>query len=313
VPFDSIIDRTDAAALIPEEVSNEILDALPAESVALSSFRRVRMGRAQQRMPVLSALPLAYWVDGDTGLKQTSDQVWANKFLDARELAVIIPVPQAVLDDSEFDIWAEVKPRLVEAFGIKIDGAALFGTDSPSGWPDSIAEQAIAAGNSYVAGTSAVDIAEDVNQVMALVEADGFDVNGFWARRTLKAAFRGLRDDTGQPIFQPSLIAGTPGTLYGEPIRYVSNGAWDNASADLIAGDTSMAILAVRQDITYKILTEAVISDAEGVVLLNLAQQDAVGLRAVMRVAFQVANPITRSNTVEGTRFPFAVLEPVGS
>ena len=306
----SFIDRTDVGALIPEDVSRTIIQGLPASSVALTSFRRATMSRAQQRLPVLSVLPVAYWVDGDTGLKQTTEQNWANKYLDARELAVIVPIPQAVLDDVDFDIWGEVRPRLIEAFGAKIDAAALFGNDSPSGWPDSIVEVAIDAGNVITVGDSGVDIAGDVNLLMGKVEEDGFDVNGFWARRGMKAAFRGLRDDNGQPIFQPSLTAGTPGTLYGESILYPSNGAWDATQADIIAGDTSAAILAVRQDISYKILTEAVISDAAGKVILNLAQQDAVAMRAVMRVAFQVANPISLQAPTEGTRFPFAVLVP---
>jgi HK97 family phage major capsid protein len=171
-------------------------------------------------------------------------------------------------------------------------------------------EAAVAAGNVVTVGDSAVDIAADVNLVMGKVEEDGFDVSGFWARRAMKAAFRGLRDQNGQPIFQPSLTAGTPGTLYGEPILYPTNGAWDAAQADLIAGDVSAAILAVRQDISYKILTEAVISDATGKVILNLAQQDAVAMRAVMRVAFAVANPISLQAPTEATRFPFAVLAP---
>jgi hypothetical protein len=143
--------------------------------VALTSFRRATMSRAQQRLPVLSVLPVAYWVDGDTGLKQTTEQNWANKYLDARELAVIVPIPQAVLDDVDFDIWGEVRPRLVEAFGVKIDAAALFGTDSPSGWPDSIVEAAVAAGNVVEVGESTGDIAADVNLVMGNVEEDGFD------------------------------------------------------------------------------------------------------------------------------------------
>ena len=310
MPYDSLIDRSDVGALIPEDVSRSIIQGLPASSVALTSFRRATMSRAQQRLPVLSVLPVAYWVDGDTGLKQTTEQHWANKYLDARELAVIVPIPQAVLDDVDFDIWGEVRPRLVEAFGVKIDAAAIFGTDKPAGWPDSIVEAAVAAGNVVEVGDSGGDIAADVNLVMGKVEEDGFDVSGFWARRAMKAAFRGLRDDTGQPIFQPSLTAGTPGTLYGESILYPTNGAWDATQADLIAGDTSAAILAVRQDISYKILTEAVISDATGKVILNLAQQDAVAMRAVMRVAFAVANPISLQAPTEATRFPFAVLAP---
>lgn len=317
--YGSIIDRTDAGALIPEEAARQIIQGLPAASVALGSFRRVTMSRGQQRMPVLSALPIAYWVGGDTGMKQTSEQNWTNKYLDARELAVIVPVPQAVLDDSEYDIWGEVKPRLIEAFGVKIDAAALFGTDKPAGWPDSIVEQAIAAGNERTIGDPVVDsnatdpdFSVEVSETMALVEEDGFDVTGFWARRRVRSRLRGLRDANGQPIFQPSLQAGTPAILNGEELRYVANGSWNNAHA-LIAGDTSAAVLAVRQDITYDIFKEAVISDDEGKVILNLMQQDAVALRAVMRVAFQVANPINRMNTNNGTRFPFAVLQEAGS
>jgi HK97 family phage major capsid protein len=282
--YNSLTDRSDAGALIPEEVAAAIIQSLPAASVALTSFRRATMSRAQQRMPVLSVLPIAYWVEGDTGLKQTSEINWANKYLDARELAVIIPIPANVIDDSDFDMWGEAKPRLVEAFGAKIDAAALFGSDKPAGWPDSIVEQAIAAGNEYTIGDSGADISVDISELMGLVEEDGFDVNGFWARRKIRARLRSLRDDNGQPIFVQSIQAGTPSVLYGEALSFVQNGSWDNTEA-LIAGDTNAAIIAVRQDITYKLLTEAVISDADGKVVLNLAQQDAVALRATMRVA----------------------------
>ena len=73
----------------------------PKESAALTMFRRIPVGRTQVRFPVLSALPIAYWVTGDTGLKQTSEINWANKFLNIEEIAVIIPVPDNVLADVE--------------------------------------------------------------------------------------------------------------------------------------------------------------------------------------------------------------------
>jgi HK97 family phage major capsid protein len=316
--YTGLTDRTDAGPLIPEDVARAIIQGLPAESVALANFRRATMSRAQQRMPVLSVLPTAYWV-GEAARKQTTEQNWDNLYLDARELAVIVPIPEAVLDDSDYDIWGEIRPRLIEAFGAKIDAAALFGTDSPSGWPDSIVEQAVTAGNERTIGDAAVysnattpDFSVEVSETMALVEDDGFDVNAFWGRRNLRARLRGLRDDTGQPIFQPSLQAGTPATLYGEALTFVSNGSWDPAEA-LICGDRSAAIIAVRQDISYKIFTEGVISDDSGVVVLNLMQQDAVALRATMRVAYQVANAINLENTNASTRFPFAVLHEAGS
>lgn len=310
MPFDSITDRTDAGALIPEERAREIIQGLPAQSAALSLFRNVQMSSKVRSQPVLSALPYAYWVNGDTGLKQTTDMGWSRKQMVAEEIAVIVPVPEAVLDDSEYDIFGEIRPRLVEAFGEVIDEAVLFGVNKPSSWTDpAIVPGAVAAGNAVAAGTG-VDLASDISEAMALVEDDDFDVNGFAARRRIRAALRDLRDGEGRPVYSPSLTAGTPGMLFGEPITYVRNRAWDGTAAELIAGDFSQAILGIRQDITYKVLDQAVITDDDGVVLLNLAQQDSVALRAVMRVAYAVNVPVTRANMDATTPFPFAVVTP---
>lgn len=312
--YNSLTGRTDADALIPEDVAREIIQGLPAQSAALSQFRRVNMSRAQQRLPVLSALPQAYWLDGssDTGLKQTTKIEWGNKFLDVRELAVIVPVPEAVLDDTDYDIWGEVRPLLIEAFGQKLDAATLMDVENP--WPQTyqagIVRQAFDAGNFVNEGTG-VDFADDVSLTMGKVEEDGFDVNAFWARRKVRARLRGLRDDNNQPIYQP-IAAGSPATLYGEPLTFVSGDAWVN-NYELIAGDRSKAILGVRSDISFKIFTEGVISDDSGNVVLNLMQQDAVAMRAVGRFAFAVANPINREHPTESTRFPFAVLVNAGS
>ncbi len=310
--YNNVIDRNDAAALIPEEVSREIVQALPAQSAALRLFRRVTMSRAQQRMPVLAALATAYWVNGDTGLKQTTEIAWQNKYLNAEELAVIVPVPQAVLDDADFDIWGEVRPRLVEAFGREIDRAVFFGTNKPASWPNAVVAGAVAAGNSVALGTG-TDIADDIGGeggVMAQVEADGFDVNCFIAATSIKAKLRGLRTAEGALIFQPSMVANTPNTLYGQPLEFPQNGAWDATQALLICGDRTMGIIGLRQDIQIRVLDQAVIQDGAGAIVYNLAQQDMVALRATMRVAFQVANPVTNMQPVEANRYPFAVLTP---
>lgn len=313
MPYNNLTDRDDADALIPEEVSREIIKALPASSAALSMFRQARMSRKVKKTPVISVLPYAYFVDGDTGLKQTTEVNWDKKYLEAEEIAVIVPIPEAVLDDSDFDMWAEIKPLIVEAFGVKLDGAIIFDVDKPASWADAIVPAAEAAGNEIVRG-AVVDqpLDLDINDLMSLVEEDGFDVNGFVGRKRIKAAFRGLRDANGGLIFQPSLQAQTPDVLYGERIQYLANGAWVNDDADLITGDFMQGIVATRQDITYKVLTEGVISDADGKVILNLAQQDSVALRCVGRFAWQVPNPINRMNQNAATRYPFAVMRPAG-
>ena len=118
----NIIDRTGAESLIPTQEANEIIQGTIAQSAVLSRGRKLaNMTSKQYKMPVLDMLPIAYFVNGDTGAKKTTKQAWDKKFITAEEIAVIVPIPEAVLDDSEYDIWAEVKPRVTEAFGKVID------------------------------------------------------------------------------------------------------------------------------------------------------------------------------------------------
>lgn len=310
--YNDSISGTDSAALIPEEVASTILDTVELTSAAMKLMRKARMSRAQQRMPVISALPTAYFVASGGGLKQTTKVAWANKYLVAEEIAVIVPIPEAYLDDSEFDIWAEVKPKIAEAFAVAIDAAVLFGTNKPDTWGKDVYQHAVDAGNAIVRGAvGGQDIAGDVSDLMGLVENDGFDVNGFAARRSLRASFRNLRDANGQPIFTPGLTNKEGGSLWGEPINYVSNSAFDTGNASLLTGDWNQAIFATRQDITYKMLTEASIHDDQGNLVYNFAQQDMVGLRCVGRFAYQVANAANREGTLIN-QSPFGVLHPTG-
>lgn len=308
MPYDNIISRTDAAALIPEEVAAPLLQGATEQSAALTLFRRVPMSRSQTRIPVIAALPTAYFVNGDTGLKQTTEVNWTNKYLNAEEVAAIVPIPEAVLDDTDFDVWGSIRPLLEEAVGRAVDAAVFFGVNKPASWPTDIVAAAVAAGNAYARGTNAQaagGIAEDINQTMALVEADGYDVNGFVTARNFRSRLRGARATDGQKILDVN-----QNTLEGQPIRYGMTGLWPTglSAAELVAGDFTQGLMAVRQDVSYKILDQAVIQDNTGAIVYNLAQQDMVAMRVVARFAWQVPNPINRAQGVEANRYPFGVL-----
>ena len=309
--YNSIISRTNAQAMIPEVVSMAMMEDLVYESAALTLMKRIPVSTNQTRLPILAALPTAGFVNGDTGLKATTQMAWANKYLNIEELAAIVPIPEAVLDDASFDVWGSIKPLLVQGIGRALDSAVLFGVNKPASWPTDINTAAIAAGNTRVRGTasqSAGGVAEDFNQLFAKVEADGFAVDGLVARTSYKSILRGARDTTGQALLD---VANQK--VMGEDLKIVAAGLWPTGggagtNAEAFAGEWSQAILGVRQDITYKILTEAVIQDGSGTIQFNLAQQDMVALRVVFRVGWQVANTINYEGANDSTQYPFAVM-----
>lgn len=310
--YNNLTSRTDAGALIPEEVSRDMIRRATDDSATLRLFRRVPVGRNQVRFPILSALPVAYFVNGDTGLKQTTEVNWTNKYLNIEEIAAIVPVPDNVVADVELDIWDEMMPYLVEAFYRCLDGAVFFGTNSPSSWPTNVAAAAAAAGNAVTVGTATAaqgGFMGDFDSTIATIEADGFDATGVVANRLIRARLRSARDTTGQKT-DVGRINGALSEIDDMPIVYPMRGMWSSASGSPLAlvGDWSNFVVGVRQDITMKVLTEAVIQDNTGQIIYNLAQQDMTALRLTFRVGWQVANLLNYDQPTEANRYPVARL-----
>ena len=321
----AIINRTAAGGLIPVEYSREILQELPQESAFLRLARRLpNMSRREDKRPVVNSLPMAYFVnqssgstgDDDIGIKTTTAMEWGTLTLTAEEIACIIPVPENVIADADYDLWSEIIPQVRAAFGTVIDKAAFFGVNKPTSWPTAIAPAAVTAGNTIAVGTN-LDLASDIiglGGLMNAVEEDGFNVNGFYAANTMKAQLRDLRDAVNNPIFLRSLTETEPDRLIGEQIYFDRNGNFDTSDYLMIAGDWSKAVYAIREDIEYRLLTEATIIDPSTKnVVYALAQQDMAAMRFKMRLGVQVANPVTRANQTAATRYPFAVLTPAST
>lgn len=310
----NITNREDAEAIIREQVVSTIFQDAPKQSVFMSMARKLpNMTSNQTRIRVLDFLPTAYWVDGDTGMKQTTKQAWDNVYLNAAELAVIVPIPEAVLDDAEFDIFGEVTPRVNEAIGQRVDSAVIFGVNRPVNWQNDIITLARQAGNNVATPSSNADYFNLImaeNGVIAKVEEDGYMCTGALSSMSMRAKLRGIRANDGTPIFKSDMQGATQYALDGAPLYFPRNGAFDNTVAQLVVGDFEQAVYAIRQDVTVKILDQGVIQDPESKeIVYNLAQQDMVALRIVFRMGWALPNPATRMNE-DRTGCPFAYLEP---
>jgi HK97 family phage major capsid protein len=305
------ITRDQAEALIQEGLVSTIFQDVPKQSAVLSAMRKLpNMTSKQTKIPVLDMLPVAYWVNGDTGYKQTTQQAWDKVYLTAAELAVIVPIPEAVLADSSYDIMGEVTPRVNEAMGQRIDQAILFGINRPNEWQNDIITLARQAGNNVSAsGGLTYDNIMGTDGLIAKVENSGHMVNAIIASVKARAALRSLKDGNQRPLFVSDMKGSTPYALDGTPLTFSQNGAFDDSVAQMIAGDFSQAVYSMRQDITVKILDQGVIQDpSTKEIIYNLAQQDMIALRVVMRLGWAVPNPATRLNA-DRMNVPFAYIE----
>ena len=297
------ITRTDVDALIETQVANEIFEGTIRNSKALSLFKRLPNATSDKtKLRVLDSLPVAYFVDetSNNGRKNITKLAWDKKFINIAELAVIVPIKENLLNDSSIDIWATVKPRIEEAFARKIDNAMFFGVDKPTDWRAGLVPSVITAGAEVDETNNG--LYSDINDVMTKVEESGYEVNGILGGVGLKGKFRMMTDTTGQPLNTTEI-----GSLKR---YYVDNGTWDKTKSTLVVGDFSQAVYSIRQDITYKVLTEAVIQDpSDGSIMYNLAQDDMVALRVVMRLGWEIPNPVNAENETSA-RFPFASLKP---
>lgn len=309
----NMISRQQAEALIQEQLINTIQQDAPKQSVFMGLARKLpNMTSKQTRIPVLDMLPMAYWVNGDTGFKQTSEQAWDNVYITAEELAVIVPIPEAVVADASFDILGEVQPRVMEAIGQRVDGATIFGVNRPASWRADIITTARQAGNNVAPGSSPnyYDLIMGEGGVIAKVEESGRMVTGALSAMGMRAKLRGLKGQDGHPIFKSDMQGATSYALDGAPMYFPQNASFDQSIAQLIVGDFSQAVYSIRQDITVKILDQGVIQDpSTKAIVYNLAQQDMIALRVVFRMGWALPNPATRMDG-DRTSCPFAYLEP---
>lgn len=311
----NIVNRTDLSGLIPEPVTREIIQGVTEGSAVLQMGRRLpNMTSKTQTMNVLDMLPTAYFVNGDTGMKQTTKMKWDKKKIYAEEIAVIVPIPEAVLDDADYDIWGEVRPRLVEAFGKVIDSAILFGTNKPTSWRDSVLDTCKKAGSVVAATPYIYDDIMAEGGVIAKVEESGYLVNGIMSAIQMRAKLRGLKDLNGVPLFKTDMQGATPYALDGSPMYFPRNGAFDTTKALMFAGDWTELVYSIRQDITFKIFDQGVVQDpSDNSIVYNLMQNDMVALRAVMRLGWEIPNPKSAYNDNIANPCPFAVYAPAGT
>ena len=290
------------AGFVPVLQAAEIIRLAVHGSAILRLSRVETIESSSKKFPVMSRGIGAYWVEEGTKI-QTSKPDWIFPQITAKKLGVIVPVTREKLQDTTINVFEEVKLMIAEAFATAIDKACLFGTGSP--FARNIYSACLSKGMAIAVGTnSKVDL--DVSDVMALVEAQGFEARAFAADISFKNQLRKLRDVNGNQLyFQGQSNNLDYDTLYGLPIDFCYANAWDKTKAIAICGDfKNYSIVGIREQIEYEILKEATLTTVttDDGQPLSLAERDLVAIKATMRLGFL---PVKEE--------AFAILVPAGT
>lgn len=305
----NMISRADAEALLREGLYDEIFQHDIEESIFMRLARRLPDAPSgKNHIRVLDMVPVGYFVNGENGLKGTSAAAWEKAVLNIEEMAVIVPISENTLEDEAVDIFGQVTPLVRQAFGALMDKAAIFGEGRPASWPLGIVQLARQAGNNVTAASPlSYDNLLGVGGLFNKVENANSAVTAGIASMAMRAALRGIKDDNGYPIFKTDMQGATPYALDGAPLYFPRNGGFDSSIAQMVVGDWSQAVYAVRRDIDVKILDQAVIQNPDGTIAYNLAQQDMVALRVTFRIGWTFPNAASPVNP-DRVLVPFAYL-----
>lgn len=274
---------------IPKEEGTLVLKEFMTQSAVTRLAKYEPMTKPKKKFTYLATGPGAYWV-GESEKIQTSKATWLTAEMVTKKLGVIIPVSKEFLRYTVQDFFTQIRPAISEAFAIKFDQAALFGVDSPFGTGVSVYERATTA-NNVLAIESLGNLYDELNGLLALVEDNDKDVNGFTTTKRFRQRLRGAKDQNGLPIFSDA-TAGATSQALGLPIGYVDSKSWDYTKALLMAADWDMARYGILQGMEYKVSEEATlttIQDENGD-SINLFERDMFALRVTQQVGFMTLN-----------------------
>ncbi len=167
----------------------------------------------------------------------------------------MIKVSEELLNDSVFDLESYIAREFARRIGTKEEEA--FFTGDGTGKPLGILA---ASGGAETGVTAASATAVTADELMDLFYSlkSPYRKNAVWILNdsTIKA-IRKLKDNNGQYLWQPSLVAGTPDTILGRPVKTSAYMPAIAAGAKTIAfGDFSYYWIADRQGRSFKRLNE---------------------------------------------------------
>ena len=240
--------------LVPDEYERTLVEALEEENIFRQMAKVIKTSSGDRKIPVVAAKGTASWID-EEGAYPESDDSFGQVSIGAYKLGTMIKVSEELLNDSVFDLQSYISREFARRIGAKEEEA--FFTGDGKGKPLGVLA---ATGGAETGVTAASATAVTADELMDLYYSlkSPYRKKAVWVLNdsTIKA-IRKLKDNNGQYLWQPSLVAGTPDMILGRPIRTSAYMPAIAAGAKTIAfGDFSYYWIADRQGRSFKRLNE---------------------------------------------------------
>jgi len=205
-----------AGNLAPAEYVEELLKVITEISPVRSVARIRQTSNKEIEVPSKTASFAAAWTAESGTRSETTGYTTSLNTIPTHEMYALVDISSQLLEDSVFDLEAEMNIEFAEQFA-KAEGAAFIagnGTNKPTG---------ISNGNTVAhTATGAASAAISTDNLMDLVHGLKTDYARnatFLLNRNTLGVIRKLKDTAGQYIFQTGFSgqSGLPNTILGSP------------------------------------------------------------------------------------------------
>ena len=290
-PANVLLSETLGKEITSEYITDLFTDALVQSSKVIQLGQKVEMeGKMVRKGVELGELTDAYFVG--EGEKIGTAKVQAKSYvLEARKIAVILPVTEEVLNYTWTDYFESIKDKIVDLFNKKIDGAAFLGLYSNPFGNNVLA--AAKSANNVVKGNISLE------NIYAVEDASEKEPNAFVGHRTINRTLRGIRDDVngGQHVFTKPANPNATGELDGLPYAQLQLQNGQNYPAGtLLTGNFNGLVYGIPNgtNLRLKIADQATLSKVQNSTPdsgdVHLFEQDMQALRAIFEIAVAIPN-----------------------
>lgn len=239
----------------------ELYDTL-LEYGVFSTLAVRNMGTKITKLPVKTARPIAYVLKpGNRQMADDANKAGTSVNLEVELIGVLITVYLELLQDSEFDITADVLDDFIEAYNYRMDYIAFMadGTDDATngGFTGVFNFGTVVTAAATHTTVETMD-SDDVLKCLTGVAPTVLNRKPrWWIHPTMLARFLSIKDQRGRPIFLTAMEApsyGALGSIYGFPVTQLNVGPNTDAADKQIAafGDGNGYVVGQRLDFNFE-------------------------------------------------------------